>query len=114
MHKTFSYFIVGLFTGMALMAYSHGPKIYEVDETGTLLHANGRPYRNSIRWIGPLDGVYNVQHYPYGYYRFEYNPYSRGNNSGESKPKGTTNTNTWTKSFNHTGQERQDSWGNKN
>ena len=55
--------------------------------------------------------------YPYGYYRYQHNPYSRGNNSGvRSSSDETTgrshsgNTNT----FNHTAQERTESWGTKN
>ena len=53
--------------------------------------------------------------YPYGYYRYQPNPYSQGNNSGSRRSTGENKGgNTGTKSFNHTPQERTDSWGKKN
>ena len=53
--------------------------------------------------------------YPYGYYRYQPNPYSQGNNSGSQRSTGENKgSNTGTKSFNHTPQERTDSWGKKN
>jgi len=44
------------------------------------------------------------------------NTYSRGNNSGSQRSTGENKGggNTGTKSFNHTPQERTDSWGKKN
>ena len=55
------------------------------------------------------------QLYPYGYYNYNVNTYSRGNNSGRQRSTGENkSSNTGTKSFNHTPQERTDSWGKKN
>ena len=82
---------------------------------------NGKP---------PVKLNYNIHEYSRGYdyyyrplyYRsgdYQYSPYSRGgrsgsNNGSNDEGRATGTTETVTQSFNHTGQERQDSWGTKN
>ena len=103
------YFIIGLFVGIILNETTKD------DPFKPVTFHDGKALSTRIYYYRYNPYQYN-QLYPYGYYRYNINPYSQGNNSGESRSTNTGggNSNTGTKSFNHTPQERQDSWGKKN
>jgi|TARA_R110000824_G_C14701865_1_gene622768 hypothetical protein len=98
--KAIAYFFLGFVSALAIIELTDGKPPVRVNYYDVPL------YRYNYNEI-----------YPYGYYRYQHNPYSRGNNSGvRSSSDETTgrshsgNTNT----FNHTAQERTESWGTKN
>ena len=101
------YFIIGLFVGIILNETTKD------DPFKPVTFHDGKALSTRIYYYRYNPYQYN-QLYPYGYYRYNVNPYSQGNNSGESRSTNTGGGNTGTKSFNHTPQERQDSWGKKN
>ena len=100
--KAIGYFIIGVFCGLTISELMKDAKpVNRIDFYDS--------YR--IRYKYP-------PRYPYGYdyyyrpleYRSVIRTQSNTRNDGERRGGGTTGTTT----FNHTGQERQDSWGTKN
>ena len=101
MFKPIAYFVIGIFTGITISELMKDAKpVNRIDFYDS--------YR--VRYKYP-------PRYPYGY-DYYYRPLEyrsvirRQSNTGndEKRSGGTTGTTT----FNHTGQERQDSWGTKN
>ena len=107
MHKAIAYFFIGFVAGLAVMEFTNGKPPVKINHS-----VNGYPigYDYHFRPLFYRSGVYH------------YNPYSQGNNSGSrantsnsgENRGGGSNGNTGTKSFNHTAQERTESWGTKN
>jgi len=103
MFKPIAYFVIGIFTGITISELMKDAKpVNRIDFYDS--------YR--VRYKYP-------PRYPYGYdyyyrpleYRSVIRTQSNTRNDGERKGGGGT---TGTTTFNHTGQERQDSWGTKN
>ena len=106
-----AYFFFGFVAGLIIVESSKDEPFKPI-----ALH-DGKVLETRIYYYRYNPYQYN-QLYPYGYYNYNVNTYSRGNNSGRHRGtgenKGGSNSNTGTKSFNHTPQERTDSWGKKN
>ncbi len=101
--KAIAYFFLGFVSALAIIELT-----------------DGKPPKRINYYDVPLYRYNYNEIYPYGYYRYEYNPYSRGNNSGvrtrsngtgENRGGGSSSS---TGTFNHTAQERTESWGTKN
>ena len=107
MHKSIAYFFIGFVAGLAVVELTNGKPPVKINHS-----VNGYPigYDYHFRPLFYRSGVYH------------YNPYSQGNNSGSrantsnsgENRGGGSNSNAGTKSFNHTAQERTESWGTKN
>ena len=103
MIKPIAYFVIGIFTGITI----------------SLLMKDAKPV-NRIDFYDSYRVRYKYPpRYPYGYdyyyrpleYRSVIRRKSNTGNDGERRGGGGT---TGTITFNHTGRERQDSWGTKN
>jgi len=114
--KAISYFFFGFVAGLIIVEYGREKPFAPVQ-----FH-DGKALETRIYYYRYNPYQYN-EIYPYGYYRYQPNPYSQGNNSGSRRSTGENKgggkevsgtTHTGTKSFNHTPQERTDSWGKKN
>jgi len=106
--KAISYFFFGFVAGLIIVEYGREKPFAPVQ-----FH-DGKALETRIYYYRYNPYQYN-EIYPYGYYRYQPNPYSQGNNSGSQRSTGENkSSNTGTKSFNHTPQERTDSWGKKN
>ena len=105
--KAIAYFFLGFVSALAVVELTNGKPPVKINHS-----VNGYPigYDYHFRPLFYRSGVYH------------YNPYSRGNNSGRRANTGNdgenrgggSNNNTGTQSFNHTAQERTESWGTKN
>ena len=109
--KAIAYFFFGFVAGLIIVESQRDKPFAPV-----AFH-DGKALETRIYYYRYNPYQYN-QLYPYGYYNYNVNTYSRGNNSGVQRGTGENrgggNSNTGTKSFNHTPQERTDSWGKKN
>jgi len=104
-----AYFFLGFVAGLIIVEFQRDEPFKPV-----VFH-DGKALETRIYYYRYNPYQYN-QLYPYGYYNYNVNTYSRGNNSGSQRSTGESKGggNTGTKSFNHTPQERTDSWGKKN
>jgi hypothetical protein len=106
--KSLAYFFLGFVAGLIVIESQKDKPFAPVR-----FH-DGKALETRIYYYRYNPYEYN-QLYPYGYFRYQPNPYSQGNNSGEYRGNtGGTTKSTSTKSFDHTPQERTDSWGKKN
>ena len=117
--KAIAYFFFGFVAGLIIVEYGRENPFAPVQ-----FH-DGKALETRIYYYRYNPYQYN-EIYPYGYYNYNVNTYSRGNNSGRQRSSGENKggsgggeggsgtTHTGTKSFNHTAQERTDSWGKKN
>ena len=103
-----AYFFLGFVAGLIIVESQRDEPFKPV-----VFH-DGKALETRIYYYRYNPYQYN-QLYPYGYYNYNVNTYSRGNNSGSQRSTGENKGgNTGAKSFNHTPQERTDSWGKKN
>ena len=110
MLKAIGYFAIGLFAGLTVAELMKDAKPIE-----KITIYDGYIVRYDYPHYYRYNPYQYNQLYPYGYYNYNVNTYSRGNNSGRQRSTGENkSSNTGTKSFDHTPQERTDSWGKKN
>ena len=102
MHKTIAYFFLGFCLGLAVVELTDGVPAKKVDYNRMYFNTRViyRPYPN---------------HYYYDRHPDTFNSQRPQNNSGGyNRSSGENRTNTPTKTFNHTPQQRTESWGTKN
>ena len=104
MGKAFTWFVVGMMSAFVLVEIFDGKPAEKVDYNRMYFNTRViyRPYPN---------------HYYYDRHPDTFNRQRPHNNSGgynRSSGEKRTNTNTGTKTFDHTPQQRTESWGTKN
>jgi hypothetical protein len=102
MGKSFTWFVVGMMSAFFLVEIFDGKPAKKVDYNRLYFNTRTiyRPYPN---------------HYYYDRHPDTFNSQRPQNNSGGyNRSSGENRTNTPTKTFNHTPQQRTESWGTKN
>ena len=96
-------FLIGIFTGLIIQELTDGEPVKKVKYYD----------RYQIRYI--YRPYPNQHYYDYGRHPDTFNrqrPYNNG--GGYNRSSGEKRTNTGTKTFDHTPQQRTESWGTKN
>jgi len=102
-HKAIAYFFLGFCLGLAVVELTNGVPAEKVDYN--------RMYFNTKTIYRPYP---NQHYYDYGRHPDTFNN-QRPNNSGEyNRSSGENKSSTQTQTFDHTPQQRTESWGTKN
>ena len=104
MGKSFAYFFVGFLSALALIELTDGKPAVKVDYN--------RMYFNTRTIYREFP---NHHYYNYRVYQDTFNNQRPENNSGGyNRGTGENRSNTQTNTFDHTPQQRTESWGTKN
>jgi len=102
MLKGIAYFFIGFVSALIVVEMTNGVPPKKIDYRSLEVRYIYRPYPNQY-------------YYDYGRHPDTFNRQRPQNNSGEyNRSSGENRTNTPTKTFNHTPQQRTESWGTKN
>ena len=101
MFKGIAYFFIGFVSALIVVEMTNGVPPKKID------------YRNlEVRYIYSYPNRY---YYDYGRHPDTFNRQRpHGNSSGYNRSSGENRTNTQTQTFDHTPQQRTESWGTKN
>ena len=103
MHKAIAYFFLGFCLGLAVVELTDGVPAKKVDYNRMYFNTRViyRPYPNQHYYDYGRPDTFNSQR-------------PQNNSGGYNRSSGENRTNTPTKTFNHTPQQRTESWGTKN
>ena len=101
MHKAIAYFFLGFCLGLAVVELTNGVPAEKVDYN--------RMYFNTRTIYRP-----NQYYYDYGRPDTFNNQRPQNNSGGYNRSSGENKSSTQTQTFDHTPQQRTESWGTKN
>ena len=102
MGKAFAYFFVGFLSGLILTELTDGKPAQKIDYNRMYFNTKTiyRPYPNYHYYDRHLDTFNNQR--------------PQNNSGGYNRSTGENRSNTQTQTFDHTAQQRTESWGTKN
>ena len=103
MHKAIAYFFLGFCLGLAVVELTDGVPAKKVDYNRMYFNTRViyRPYPNQHYYDYGRPDTFNSQR-------------PQNNSGGYNRSSGENRTNTQTQTFDHTPQQRTESWGTKN